>query len=169
MKKTIIGIAVMLLGLSACKTTEANYRAAYDKTIAAREAQDDDDDNIYGGIQRRMSSTYVLDGRDSVAVSVKHVSLVTDADQSKAEMKKYNLIGGQFKQRFNAMSLSRRYADAGWPDAFVVQTAEPYYYIVVGTYDTISEARQAEAKLKSDSPVELHQPLPFILIDPRSL
>lgn len=165
--KKLIFIGLIALTVYSCKTTEANYRAAYEKTMEARAGQEIDDDNLFGGVQRQMKSSYVVTGSDSIPVSFQYISVVADGDNTPAEMKKYNVVAGQFKQKFNAFSLCRRIKDSGWPDAFIVQTSEPYYYIVAATFDSASDAAAAMKKIRQAPPLEIKPPLPFILSDPR--
>ena len=50
--------AMMLSG--GCKTTEANYRQAYEKAIAARDSSDNIDSTIYGQIRRQFNEQAVV-------------------------------------------------------------------------------------------------------------
>ena len=164
MKKILLIIAVAI-GFAACKTTEANFRDSYDKAVAARDS-DDIDLTIYGGAQRQLGQTFVISGNDTVAVSVKQVSVLDGSDAAKL-MQAYNVVVGQFKQKFNAQSLCKRWRDNGYPNAFVVYTAEPYYYIVAATFAKAGEARRLADTLRKNSPVAMREPAPFILNDPR--
>lgn len=157
-------IAVTLF--ASCKTTEANYRAAYEKTMSGRQS-DEDNETIYGGRSRKLAQNSVVHDGDTVAVSLMPVSLVTEDGMPDVSPKTYMVVAGQFKQRFNAMSLRNRLADAGYGNAFVVVTSEPYYYIVADSFDNIGEAAAAVQDLKQKSPVAMKEPLPFILQDPR--
>lgn len=164
MKK--LSIFVILLGvLSSCKTTEANYRAAYEKTVAARENAETE--TIYGAERRSLSEKAVIVGNDTIPVYIEHVSVVTRGDEAPADVKAYSVVAGRFKQKFNAFSLRDRLAAAGYADAAVLQTAEPYYYIIVSSHDKATEAKAALTSLKKKEPVVMSEPLPFILYNPR--
>lgn len=152
--------------LTACKTSEANYRAAYEKAVEARETEENDA-TIYGGASRQLKQSYMLNGNDTVAVSVKMVSPVAEDGKKAVAPKKLMIVAGQFKQKFNAFSLCRRLADSGYPETSVVQTAEPYYYVVVASYDSLADADAALQELKKKAPVPFKAPIPFILRDPR--
>ncbi len=154
----------MLMALASCKTSEANYRAAYEKTIAAREEADNE--TIYGAERRNLTAQAVISGQDTIPVVIEHVSAV-EKDGQKGVVMPYNVVAGRFKQKFNAFSLRDRLVDAGYKEAFVVQTAEPYYYIITGAYSDVKEAQAALSRLKSDEPVAMTPPVPFILHDPR--
>lgn len=164
--KNLLFILLASLLVVGCKTTEANYRGAYEKAIAARDS-DDIDQTIYGGEQRKLNQTVVVSGNDTIPVSVKIVSVLTEDGSQPIEMKAYNVVVGQFKQRFNAQSLCKRWRENGYPDAFVVQTAEPFYYIVVMTTPTAVEAQKTLDLLVEKTPIPFREPSPFILHDPR--
>ena len=172
MKHTVTFIAIITLLCTSwsCKTTEANYRAAYEKAIAGRDSATALDQTIYGQQRRAMGTTIIrsADG-DTVEVKTQMVSVDVSTDGTEHELQPYNVVVGQFKQRINARSLCSRIVEAGYPDAFVVHTAEPYYYIILSTHATQAEAVDAAAQLRdSGFPFPLRDPLPFVLHTPLS-
>ena len=166
MRYLLIILTLMCL-MTSCKTSEANYRAAYEKAVAARDT-DSDDATVYGGASRQLRQSYMINGNDTVAVSVKMVTPVAEEGKAAPAIKKLMVVAGQFKQKFNAASLCRRLAEAGYHDACVVQTSEPYYYVVCASFDSLPEADAALNKLKKKAPVPMKAPIPFILRDPRN-
>lgn len=64
---------------------------------------------------------------------------------------------------FNAKSMRQRLCDKGYTGAFVVQTAEPYYYVVAQDYDDQSQAAAALKRMRANPPFRLRDPLPFLL------
>ena len=56
-----------------------------------------------------------------------------------------------------------RLAEGKYPSAFVIETAEPYYYVVIASYDDVSEARKALDEVRSSGNIVMREPLPFIL------
>lgn len=165
--KNVFFIILLLATVVSCKTSEANYRAAYERTVASREEDDKELNTIYGGASRQPSQSYMMNGTDTVNIFVKRVSPLVGEGDEKPEMKQLMLVVGQFKQKFNAQSLRDRVAANGYPGAFVVQTGEPYYYIVAETYDNIAQAAEALDKVRKKAPVVMKDPVPFILRDPR--
>lgn len=161
-----LSILVILIALLAsCKTSEANYRAAYEKTKAASEEAQEE--TIYNAHRRNLSQQAVIAGGDTIPVVIERVSATVRDGEPQPEIKAYNVVAGRFKQKFNALSLRDRLADAGYSEAMVVQTAEPYYYIIVVTSDSPKDAKAAMERLKADEPISMSDPLPFILHDPR--
>lgn len=170
MKKIIVGLTlagvVALSALTGCRTTEANYRAAYEKAIENRD-KNAVDSTIYGRFRQEMKQTVVVSGNDTVPVKVQYVSVTEDGGGIREYIRPYNIVVGEFKQVFNAKSLRQRLVDAGYPRAFVVNTREPYYFVIINGYDKVSQARPALDSLRRNPPVVMRDPLPFILQDPR--
>ncbi len=163
---SVLPFALLLLCLiQGCKTTEANYRAAYEKAVSARES--DERETIYGGASRQLGSKIMVEKGDTAEIMIKHVSPVVASGAKAPEVKKIMLVVGEFKQLFNAESMCKRFVDAGYPTALVVQTAEPYYYIVADSFDTIKEANASLDAIKNNAPFPLKTPAPFLLRDPR--
>lgn len=149
-----------MLTLTCCRTTEANYKAAYEKAIAGREDDSAVNNTIYENIRRRaVTSTQIVDG-DTVAVKRERVKLVEPA--AGELMQDAYVVVAQFKQLFNAKSLCARYKEQGYPDARLLATAEPLYYIAIkgGSKDEmLSLCRKYAAKpvlpVKSGYPLVL--------------
>ncbi|MDE5567649.1 MAG: SPOR domain-containing protein [Muribaculaceae bacterium] len=166
--KKLFFILLLVGAFASCKTSEANYRAAYERTIASREDAEKEENTIYGGARRQPSQSYMMNGADTVCINVKRVSPLVEDGKVKPEMKQLMLVVGQFKQKFNAQSLRDRVVQNGYPGAFVVQTGEPYYYVVADSYDNISQAAAALEEIRKKAPIVMKDPVPFILRDPRN-
>ena len=118
--KQLLIILIFAGIMISCRTSEANYRAAYDKAVAARDAEDGKE-TIYGGEQRRLNQNFIISGNDTIPVNVKMVSVETEKGAPVPTLHKFMVVAGQFKQKFNAMSLCKRLVEAGYADAAVVQ------------------------------------------------
>jgi hypothetical protein len=161
MKKLLIAVALvgMLVG---CKTTEENYRQAYEKAISGR--TDDIDTTLYGGFRREMAEQGVVtQSGEKIAVRTVALSLV-DADEAPVPLEKYSVVVGQFKQVFNARSMRDRLANAGFNNAEVIKTSEPFYYVITSTHAKVESADSAMKALSGQKlPITLSDPLPFII------
>lgn len=77
-----IALAVIILSLASltgCKPSEKNYRAAYETTMAAREADATDYDNtVYTRIRRQMKTGTAVVGGDTLAVNTQFVAVTPD-------------------------------------------------------------------------------------------
>lgn len=163
--KKIVVMMLLLAAMVSCKTSEANYRAAYQKAVAARETADADE--AYGPARQQPAAQAVIAGSDTIPVVIERVSVVKNDGDAAPQALAYNVVAGRFKQRFNAFSLRDRLVAAGYKGAFVVKNAEPYYFIVAETFATAKEAQAALDCLKADAPVVMNPPLPYILYDSR--
>lgn len=162
--KKYIAISVLAAAvLGGCKTTEANYRGAYEKAVEAQAGQPDIDDTIYGNVRRQSNRHEVAlaDGK-KIAVEAMRVRITENGGAVPENLKRYNVVAGQFKQLFNAQSLRKRLSD-NYAGAFIVETAEPYYYVVAESFADINDAASALARIKATAPVPMKEPLPFIL------
>ncbi len=160
----VAALALIALATSSCKTTEANYRAAYDKAIAGRDSATAIDKTIYGTHRRNIGSRLsVTASGDSAEVRTRQVAITEGGGGVSEWLRPYNVVVGQFKQAFNAKSMRERLADSGFPKSFVVQNGEPYYFVILSSHDTEAEAVKAANAIPSNFPITLHSPLPYIL------
>ena len=149
--------------LFSCKTTEANYREAYMKTIEGRNAESVLDSTIYGRERRQMQSVTLNTEAGQIEVK-RHLVRITEGGGGIPEkLHRYNVVVGQFKQLFNAKSMRERLVDSSFPTAFVVETAEPYYYVVLASFDDAAEAAKALDAFKAKKAMTMREPCPFIL------
>lgn len=160
--KILILTAVAAAVFTACRTTEANYRQAYERTVAARAEQDSLDNTIYGHERRKMGETKVRTSAGETTVKTQFVR-VADGCGLNENLHRYNAVVGQFKQIFNAKSMRERLIDAGFPATIVVETAEPYYYIAIGSFNTVDEAAEALDKYRTSGCAIGNAKEPFVL------
>lgn len=142
MKKLVylmIMAVVLSVSTTSCKTTEENYKAAYE--IAARKQVGGVNRDVSGFIERekRLSEQKVILG-DSVRVLTQPVRMVDGDD---AAIHNYCVVVGDFKQVFNARSFCKRINDAEKDTAvppYVVVNPEKQYYVVYKGFDTKEDA-----------------------------
>lgn len=151
-----------------CKTSEANYRSAYEKAIAGRDSLTALENTIYGKHRRNTTTSLAVQGKDTVEMISTHVRVTDGGGGIRENLKPYSVVVGQFKQLVNAKSLRERLVDAGYPTAFVVETAEPFYYILLNSYPTREEAVKACISVRSDKsfPIALRDGMPLLLFAP---
>lgn len=157
-------LAVMAFGAFSCKTNEKNMNDAYVKAIQGRNADSFGlDSTIYTKIRREMQHGEMTVGDRKVDVSSQWVNVTKDGGGLRESLKRYNVVVGQFKLLFNAKSMRERIADGPYPGAFVVETGEPYYYVIAGSFDEVTPAIDMLERAKADTVLKLKSPLPFIL------
>lgn len=149
--------------MTACKTSEANYRRAYERAVDGRDSLDAIENTIYGSHRRAMGSREVVIAGDTAEIFSQHVSVTEGGGGIRESLRPFNVVVGRFKQLFNATSMRNRLADAGYPDVFVVETAEPFYYIVLSSHSDAASAVKAMKEIPASFPMPLKAPLPFIL------
>lgn len=159
----VLTVAIVL-GVASCRTTEENYRAAYQKALAGREDATPIDSTIYGKVRRQMRTTLLMVGSDTLELRTMFVNPTPDDNEQPTTIPAtYGVVVGQFKTLFNARSMRKRLADAGYEQASIVNTAEPYYYVVASWHPTGADAAQGVERVRKDLPVALREPLPFVL------
>lgn len=150
--------------LCSCKTNQKNMNDAYTKAMEGR--TDDDlglDETIYSKERKQMKhGTMTVNGVE-VPVSTQWVKVTADGGGINESLKQYNVVVGQFKQKFNAKSMRERLADNGYPGSFVVETREPYYFVVAQSFDNASDAVKMLDIVRADQSLKMKSPLPFIL------
>lgn len=154
----------MTMAVGACKTTEKNYRRAYDRTMAdSTRNVTPFNETIYGRYRNQVTLSKVTDGSRDITVHDLRVTVTPDGGGINEWLKTYSVVVGEFKQLFNARSLRQRFYDAGYSRAFLVQNAEPYYYIVVDSSDDLSQMTRIADSLRTATPVPLKADFPYIL------
>lgn len=160
MKRILIYTALASIALASCKTTEENYRAAYEQAVARRDDNSGIDATVYDKIRREaVTSTRVVNG-DTVALKRECVKLAEPIDGE--TLQQAYLVVAQFKQLFNARSLRDRMKAAGYPDATLLVTREPLYYVALagGTTEAMSAMC---AGLADNDVIAVKPPYPLVL------
>lgn len=170
MRRLLLIVVVLSLASAfvGCKTNETNMRSAYDAAVAARDGDDLGlDSTIYTQVRRQMKhSEMTVDGR-TVDVSSQWVRVTEGGGGIKESLRRYCVVLAQFKLEFNAISMQARLVDNGYPQAFVVQNGEPYYYVIGAAFSNAQEAVNFLDKVKADKSLSLKAPAPFILEPPQ--
>lgn len=157
----VLLIVLLLSAFTACRTTEENYRQAYEKAIERDQAGLDS--TIYNNIRRAARPAQVVVDGDTVNMRREYVRVTENEGTTPENLKMFSVVAGQFKQVFHARSMRNRIIDRGYTEAFIVETREPLYYVVALSSDTLAEARQVLDQLSVDPPFTLREPCPWIL------
>lgn len=156
----IIAVAI-ITAISGCKTTEENYRAAYE-LAKQKNTSGGIDSTIYSRIRNEARPQTTIVNGDTLNMKSEYVRLTPDCGDP-AKLHRYNVVIAQFKQLFNAKSVRKRAIDAGFADALIVQTREPLYYVIAVSSESISDIKKSFEKIQSNPPIVLKEPCPFIL------
>jgi hypothetical protein len=162
--RTIAITLVTVVAMTACKTTESNYRNAYERTVNhADSTRTEFEQTIYGKYRRQMRDVAMRIDGDTVQTKAQRVTVTKDVVKNAVTLRRYNVVVGEFKQLFNAKSMCERLIEGGHSDAFVVQTAEPYYFVIIGSFNKGAEAVACRDAIAAKPPFKLKDGLPFIL------
>lgn len=154
--------AVMAAVAAGCGTSEENYRKAYEKAQEGKSA-DGVESTIYNRVRERATTEYAVVDGDTLPMAKEYVTPAADAGYKAADLQRYNVLAGQFKQLFHAKSLRQRIAERGYDRAVIVQTAEPLYYVVALSTASLSDAKALHDSIAANPPVRLSEGYPRIL------
>lgn len=159
MDKRILMPIMALLLLASCKTTEQNYREAYE--AAKQKERAGLDSEVYSKMQQEAMPKVVAVESQEVRMLTANVSVVQGLGET-GRLQRYNVVTNQFKQLFNAKTMRQRLVGLGY-NAFVVSTSDPLYYVVADSFTDQKEAEALLNTLSGDSRIILKLPFPFLL------
>lgn len=152
---TMIAAVLFSLCTTSCKTSEENYKAAYDVALRKQEGGAGRDVSAFIRREQNLAQYKKIDG-DSVRIVTETVRMV---DGNDADIRNYGVVVGDFKQVFNARSYAKRINDAeSDTPSYVVINAEKRYYVVYRGFDTKEEAAQLLRDKKYKIGTQLSEP-----------
>lgn len=158
---TAIITSAVLLAFSSCKTTEANYRAAYE---TARQSQYTGiDSTVYAKIRQEAVPSTVTVGGDSIHMKTEFVIATGTKGQPTQQVMRYGVVTGQFKQVFNARAMLKRLTDHGYTGAYIVETREPLFYVIAKGSNDLDQAVKDLKEVGADKNIGLRAPMPWLL------
>lgn len=153
-------IAILCIPFAGCKTTEANYKNAYQ--IAKEKRTDGGDSTVTQGLRNELIPKNMVLGGVTLPVRTEPVAVTKDGGAVQGEMKVYNVVVASFRQRFNANSMRERLADMGYK-SFLIHNRDVLYYVVAGTTQSAPEALELLNKVKAESSLHIAAPFPYVL------
>ncbi|MBQ6166982.1 MAG: SPOR domain-containing protein [Muribaculaceae bacterium] len=161
MKKTIYLLLLMAaVLLTACHSSEQNYREAYEKAMERR--QTGVGAEAYAKIEaERQRYTHVING-DSVRLVHVNANVAID---STAIVKPYNVVVASFTQRINAKSYRERLQEeCGLKDSYILYGGnDKQYYVVARGFDTSGDAAAMIRDIEQYLCIKILEPIPWIL------
>lgn len=158
MKRLLYCITLALL-LTACYTTEENYKAAYDK--AKERTRENMGGTIYDMSQaERVRATEIING-DSVRLLRSYFNVVDDKYEN---TKKFGVVVAEFDQLLNARSYRDRLKQNEGFQSYVVYTnREKKYCVVAQAYNEKEPATLFIRNIKQHMKMKVLVPRPYIL------
>ena len=162
--KYLFPVAVIaLLSATSCKTTEANYRKAYE---AAVEKQNEGyTSGEIAAMAREEAIPRTVYKGDSIPLKGEYVNTVK-SDPPVSAAKRYNVVVATFKQKFNAQSVAKRLTEAGYTDVRLLIDRHQQYYVNAFSSDSLDEAVAFLRRITANPPMPLRSPCPYILRKP---
>lgn len=161
MNKSLL-IFILLFGavmLTACHSSEKNYREAYEKAVEAR--QTGISAETYAKIEaERQRYTHIING-DSVRMVYLNVNTVDSTETAQD----YNVIVATFSQRINAKSYCDRLREeCGLRDSYVLFGGpEKKYFVVAQGFDNSGDAAAFLKETDKKVCLKILEPLTWIL------
>lgn len=159
MRKSLILIAVIALLATGCRTTEKNYREAYEKALEKRNEGLTEEER--SAMNLEIATPKSVYRGDSIPLRTMWVSTVAATTSNAA--KEYSVVTGSFRQQFNATSAMKRLREGGYPDAFLLIDPEKNFIVAAITTTSLDSAVVELRKLEADAPITLRPPYPYIL------
>lgn len=144
-----------------CRTSEANYRQAYERAMEKRNSGIDSTQIEL--IEQQ--NIVLLKNAEGVKLPLqsRYVTVVKDGGGINESLKRYSVVVAEFKQLFNAKSMRERLADGAYPGAFVVKTASGDYLVLADSSDCAESVKASLDKVLVDKSLNLKKPLPWVL------
>ena len=151
---------VVTLLLTACHSSEQNYREAYEKAMERRQTEVGAE--TYAKIEaERQRYTHIIDG-DSVRMIYMNVNVAVDSTDV---AKPFNVVVASFTQRINAKSYRDRLREeCGLKGSYVLYGGpEKQYFVVAQGFDDQHAAAAMLHNLDQKVCIKILEPLPWIL------
>lgn len=148
-----------MVGLTACHTSEANFKRAYDTAVAKTI---DNEGQVYYDkkMQERVRPTEVVNG-DSVRIVESFGNIFDDKPD---KLHKYNVVVAEFDQIINARSYKTRLHDNEGYNAYIIfNNQSKKYCVVVKGFNEKGPAAAFVANIKSYMKMKALVPRVWIL------
>ena len=160
----ILALAAALatsMAFTACKTTEANYRAAYQ--IAKDKQLDGGDSTVTAGLRNEQLPKQMTIQGVTLPVRTEIIAVAKAAGDDPGALRLYNVVVASFRQRFNATSYRDRLRTIGFPDAILVHNRDLTYFVVARSTPSPQQALETLNSLKATDGILLQPPFPYVL------
>ena len=160
----VLTIFLLTLVLTGCKTSEANYRAAYEKAKTRGESEAVDRE-VYDKIAQEQGPSPMTFGSVTIPGKKMYMSVMPTEDVAPGTVRSFSVVAARFKQLFNARSVAKRLKEMGFNDAFITKDREDYYYAVASSVGSALEALDVMNRLK-ESGLAMPETFPYVIVIP---
>lgn len=155
----IVVIVAMVAFVSSCKTSEKNYRQAYETAKTARQPEDS---TMISLLEKERAPINMIVNEDTMKYRKEFVTITKDGGGTSSMLKRYNIVVGRFRQVFNAKSMQSRMTGLGYI-SYVIETRDPAYFVVVYSTDSKEDAAKKYNEVIADKRVVFKPPFPWVL------
>lgn len=155
----------ILSGITGCKTTEANYKAAYDAAKAKRDADNADISLPMGvnpGNRNTPAMTTVAEGI-AFPMATEFIRNEDKSISGRDDIDRYTVVVGGFKQVFNARALAKRLKREGEPEPLIFQNSPGLFFVGTLTTRLPAEALQELRRIETDTTIHTATPFPYVI------
>ena len=156
-------ILLAIGAVSSCKTSEENYRKAYEAAVDKQNEGYTDEEIINMAREEAIPRTVFMG--DSIPLKGVYVNTVK-LDPPVSAALRYNVVVATFKQKFNALSVLDRLRAGGYPDGRLLIDKDQTYYVAAHTTDTLANAVETLRLIEKKPPMAMKSPCPYILRKP---
>ena len=164
--KKIFRVAVSVMVIEAlfagCKTTEENYRSAYEKAYQKR-TEGLSNEEIAGFAREEAMPKTVFRG-DSIPLRAVYVKC--EEGGIDGNVLPYNVVVASFKQKFNASSVYKRLMDNGYQHTSILVDKDGRFYVAAKTDSTLEASVSSLKRIEAEKPLPMGAPYPYILQKP---
>lgn len=154
----IFSLLLAALALTACHTTEENYRTAYEKAVEKTRLNMGEE--LYDEIQaERRRDNYVIDG-DSIRLLRCRYNVVDDKNDV---ARKYGVVVGEFKQKFNAQNYCGRLKKERHNSFVAYYHKDRTYFVVIESYDDVAVAAAFMRIMDQKTKIPPAVPMPWVV------
>lgn len=157
----LILVSAVLIGVASCKTTEANYKTAYE--IAKKKKTETGDSLIDRSLANSNNPKLMVIQGVQLPVFTEYVGLTKGEFTEGYKIKRYCVVVGKFTQLFNARQMRKRMINCGYDDACLLQNRTNQFYVSVATTADPVQADSLLQSVKNDTAIVLREPYPYIL------
>lgn len=151
MRVNIFITAILLISSFSCKTTESNYREAYQIAISNNKANETDS-NIESQISQKRITPVTENSDNDIVIKREFVTVV---DGERSLLNSYNVVVAEFTQQFNAKSFSNRLISQHQTSSYVLKNNKNKYFTIIEGFNTRDEAIEYIQKLESENKIQL--------------
>lgn len=140
-KLMVMSLAIAALTLSACKSNQAAYNAAYERAKAQQE-------NTQPAPEAPKQEVVEVVENSSVKEASESIEIIGKSN----EKGNYGVVIGSFINRTNAEGLQKRMIDKGYTQCVLGQNEKLMYRVIVSFYEVKADAQAKVRELSKEFP-----------------